>query len=165
MFHMHRPGFGPGRERPFQKGDLKYLILSQLKDQPHYGYEIIRELEKRFHGFYSPSPGIVYPTLQMLEEMGYVISTQMENKKVYTVTPEGRHFLDSCAPLEEKIKQRMSEWEHPDNLDDIHRTMREYGRLGEMLNLDIRKFDQDKLKRIREVLMRTYTDVEDILHG
>jgi len=58
---MHLPGFPAGRQRPFQKGDLKFLILSQLKDKSNYGYEIMRELEKRFNGFYAPSPGIVYP--------------------------------------------------------------------------------------------------------
>ena len=50
-----------GQDRWFQRGDFKYLILDLLKDKPRYGYEIIRELEGKFHGFYSPSPGTVIP--------------------------------------------------------------------------------------------------------
>ncbi len=66
----HRFFIGPQREGPFQRGVIKYIILDYLKDKPSYGYEIIRALEERFYGFYVPSPGTVYPTLQMLEEMG-----------------------------------------------------------------------------------------------
>ena len=53
----------------FEKGDLKYVILDLLKDEPSHGYEVIRKLEERSRGFYSPSPGSVYPTLQLLEDM------------------------------------------------------------------------------------------------
>ena len=65
----HKRGFGPRRGRVFEKGDLKYLILDLLKDEPSHGYELIRALEERFRGFYSPSPGSVYPTLQLLEDL------------------------------------------------------------------------------------------------
>ena len=58
------------RSRFFERGDLKYVILDLLTDKPRHGYEIIRELEDRFHGFYTPSAGKVYPTLQLLEDMG-----------------------------------------------------------------------------------------------
>ncbi|HUL23055.1 MAG TPA: PadR family transcriptional regulator, partial [Thermodesulfobacteriota bacterium] len=63
-----------GQERMFHRGDFKYLILDLLKIKPRYGYEVIRELEERSHGFYSPSPGVVYPTLQYLEDTGHVTS-------------------------------------------------------------------------------------------
>ena len=78
---------------PFQKGDLKYVVLSLLKDKPRYGYEVIKALEEKSHGFYAPSPGVVYPTLQMLEEMGYASSAERDGKRVYTITEEGSKFL------------------------------------------------------------------------
>src|ERR1041385_1376212 len=56
--------------RLFEQGDLKYVILRLLEDKPRHGYEIIKELESRFGGSYAPSPGTVYPTLTMLEDMG-----------------------------------------------------------------------------------------------
>src|SRR3712207_9183084 len=86
-------GFGSERGRVCGKGDLKYVILDLLQDRPAHGYELIRALEERFRGFYSPSPGSVYPTLQLLEDMGYVSATQRDGKKVYSITDEGREFL------------------------------------------------------------------------
>src|SRR4030066_2138123 len=82
-----------GQESLFGEGDLKYVILDLLKEKSRYGYEIIRDLEERSHGFYTPSPGVVYPTLQMLEEMGYASSKERDSKKVYTITEEGKKFL------------------------------------------------------------------------
>ena len=90
MFH----GFGFRAQRFFQKGGFKYLILDLLKEKPHYGYEIMRALEEKSHGFYMPSPGVVYPTLQMLEEMSYVTSAEQDGKKVYTITEAGLNYLD-----------------------------------------------------------------------
>ena len=89
-----KPRYRRGRwqESPFQKGDLKYVILDLIKEKPRYGYEIIRDLEERSHGFYTPSPGVIYPTLQMLEETGYTSSAEQDGKRVYTITEEGRQF-------------------------------------------------------------------------
>ena len=80
---FHRGFFQWERKfRLFEKGDLKYVILDLLKDKPSHGYEIIRALEERFHGFYSPSAGSIYPTLQLLEDMGHVKSSEADGKKV-----------------------------------------------------------------------------------
>ena len=88
MFRGHFPGF-ERHAHLFERGHLKYVILDLLKDKPAHGYEIIKALEERFHGFYSPSAGSVYPTLQLLEDMGYVKSSDQDGKKVYTITAEG----------------------------------------------------------------------------
>src|SRR5919202_1373987 len=94
----HQGGFNFGGvgigERLFGRGDLKYVILDLLKDQPRHGYEVIRALEERFRGFYSPSPGSVYPTLQLLADQGYLTSTERDGKRVYAITDEGRKFLE-----------------------------------------------------------------------
>ena len=78
--------------RMFEKGDIKYIILDLINSKPRHGYEIIREFEDRFHGFYSPSAGSIYPALQVLEEMGYTSSEERDGKKVYTITEAGKQF-------------------------------------------------------------------------
>jgi hypothetical protein len=95
--------FGPGREggRFFGRGDMKYALLWLLQERPMHGYEMIKALEQRSSGFYSPSPGSIYPTLQMLEEGGYVTASEVEGKKVYTITDEGRALLTGSPRNEE----------------------------------------------------------------
>jgi hypothetical protein len=66
--HDHDRGFGGGRERHFDNGELRFVILQLIADKPSYGYEIIKAIEERLSGGYAPSPGVVYPTLTMLEE-------------------------------------------------------------------------------------------------
>ena len=81
--------------RMFGRGDFRYLVLNTLKEKPMHGYEIMKVVGDRFSGFYSPSPGMVYPTLQMLEDEGFVRSRNDRGKKVYQITKEGRGFLKS----------------------------------------------------------------------
>ena len=77
--------------RLFEQGDLKYVILRLLEEKPRHGYEIIKDLESRFGGSYAPSPGTVYPTLTMLEDLGYArVVPEEGGKKIYEITDEGR---------------------------------------------------------------------------
>jgi len=80
---------GHGRGQVFERGDLKYVILELVAEKPRHGYDVIQALEERFGGLYAPSPGAVYPTLQMLEDMGCVTVTERDGKKVYQITDEG----------------------------------------------------------------------------
>ena len=91
----HGGGFaGRDSERVFEHGDLRLVIMALLKEKPRYGYEIIKELGERVRGDYSPSPGVVYPTLTMLEEMGYAQASQdPQGRKLYGLTPEGEKVL------------------------------------------------------------------------
>ncbi|MDP3879854.1 MAG: PadR family transcriptional regulator [Dehalococcoidales bacterium] len=130
-----------------------------MKDKPGYGYEIIRALEKRFHGFYVPSPGIVYPTLQMLEEMGHVTATEQDGKKIYTITDEGRQSLDEQGELEEKIESHVRNWWNQENTEDIGETMREFDRLAKLVSSKAREVDAETLRRIRKVLSGAYEDI------
>ncbi|TMF92987.1 MAG: PadR family transcriptional regulator [Chloroflexi bacterium] len=101
--------FDQFRRQMFERGDLKYVILDQLKDKPAHGYELIKALEERFGGFYAPSPGAVYPTLQMLEDMGYVSSVQEDGRKVYSITDAGRTFMTERRPQVDEVFSRMKE--------------------------------------------------------
>jgi DNA-binding PadR family transcriptional regulator len=157
------PGFGPGRV--FGKGDLKYVILDLLKDRPAHGYELIRALEERFRGFYSPSPGSVYPTLQLLEDMGYVSATQRDGKKVYSITDEGREFLKQNRRSIEDIWGRADEGWDPELAAEMREIWREVGGLGRLFGGELRagRVDPEKLRRVREVISRTAREVGDIL--
>ncbi len=90
-------GAGGGREaRLFEHGDLRLVISALLAEKPRYGYEIIKDLEDRVGGGYSPSPGVVYPTLTLLEELGHAaVSEERAGRKLYTLTPEGTAALDA----------------------------------------------------------------------
>jgi len=163
MFRMHRMFDEPWQESPFQKGDLKYVILDLIKDKPCHGYEIIRRLEERSHGFYTPSPGAVYPTLQLLEEMGYIEVAHQNGKKVYTITDEGIKFLSKREQFAEGIKQQMKDRWSKKNTTDMRETMVEIGRMGRLIGRHFRNTDAEKMRRIREVISRAYSDIETIL--
>src|ERR1700731_362713 len=91
------------RRQMFERGDLKYVILEQLKDKPAHGYELIKALEARFGGFYAPSPGSVSPTLRMLEDMAYVRSASQAGRKVSTITEAGRTFMNERQPPVDEV--------------------------------------------------------------
>jgi hypothetical protein len=77
----------------FERGYLKYALLDLLQERPKHGYEMMKDLEERMGGFYAPSAGAIYPTLQMLEDRGWATSETVEGKKVYTITDAGRSAL------------------------------------------------------------------------
>src|SRR5207302_250071 len=91
----HGGPFGPGGEggRFFGRGDIKFVLLELLQERPMHAYEMMKALEEKTGGFYTPSPGSIYPTLQMLEDGGMVTSADVEGKKVYTITDAGRALL------------------------------------------------------------------------
>jgi len=153
--HFH----GHWRARPFQRGDFKYILLQQLKEKPSYGYEIIRALEERFHGFYIPSPGSVYPTLQMLEEMGYVSSGDNEGKRNYRITAEGLKLLDDEKESAERIDNQFKNWCNPENIDELGKAMHELEKLARLFRGKARTADTGKLNRMREALLRAYNEI------
>ena len=163
MFDRHRLFQEPWQESPFHKGNLKYVILDLIKDKPRYGYEVIRALEERSHGFYTPSPGVVYPTLQMLEEMGYVNATERDGKKVYTITEEGLQFLSERKDLADEVRSQMKHRWSFKNIGRMAMVMKEYHALENLLGRGFRNLDADKTQKIREVLSRTYQDIRAIL--
>ncbi len=77
------------------RGDLKYVLLTLLRERPMHGYEMIKQLEEQASGFYTPSAGAIYPTLQLLEDRGWVTSQTLDGKKTYTITDTGRQELEA----------------------------------------------------------------------
>jgi DNA-binding PadR family transcriptional regulator len=107
-----RHGMGAGdmmrAGRMLATGDLRLIALALIAEQPRYGYEIIKLLEDRTAGWYSPSPGIVYPTLTFLEEAGYVTAQAEGAKKLYTITQEGEAHLGENRDFVDAVLERMS---------------------------------------------------------
>jgi len=154
---------GPWRESSFQKGDLKYVILDLIKDKPRHGYEIIRELEEMSHGLYTPSPGAVYPTLQMLEEMGYATAVERDGRKVYTVTGEGIDFLTERKDSADEVRSQMkSRWSFK-NIGKMATMMKEYHALENLMGRGLRTMDAGKMQRIKQVLIDAAGAIEAIL--
>ena len=107
--HMFgRGGFRGGRPgRFFDQGDLRWIVLQLIAEQPRHGYEIIKEIGERMGGGYSPSPGVIYPTLTLLEELGYVVSSEEGGRKLYSITDEGRAQLETQRESIERIVEKM----------------------------------------------------------
>src|SRR5438105_9755976 len=94
-------GFRAGRK--LGSDDLQLVILALMAEKPRHGYEVIKALEERSGGFYSPSPGMVYPALTYLEELGYAVVEVDGTKKLYQITDEGRRHLDERRAFAEAI--------------------------------------------------------------
>jgi DNA-binding PadR family transcriptional regulator len=152
-------------ERLFEKGDFKYVALYLLEEKPRHGYEIIRALADRFGGAYTPSPGAVYPTLQMLEDMGYVTASKLDGRKVYALTPEGRQFLDERRDVVNHVCGRLQGWQP--NVPDAeqHQLRHELWELGHVLGRrgHWRTVEPAKLPRLREAVARARAEIDAIL--
>lgn len=146
-------GFGPGWGGPrARRGDMKYLVLEVLADGPRHGYEIIGAIEER-RGF-RPSPGSIYPTLQMLEDGGFVTGADVEGKRVYTITPTGRDMLQNRAPDAED--------DEDGEPDARHRVKQAAMKLGAAV-MSARGSNDATLDKIREVLDRARKEIYAVL--
>ena len=110
MRHGGRGGRS-GLGRFFAHGDLRLVILHLIVEKPRHGYEIIKAIEDQVAGAYSPSPGVIYPALTLLEELGYVtVSTAPEGgRKLHTITEQGRAFLEANRPTLDTLLARMEQ--------------------------------------------------------
>lgn len=108
--HGHHHRHGGRRGRVFDHGDLRLVILQLIAEKPRHGYELIKAIEEKLAGAYSPSPGVVYPTLTMLEELGHATVASSEGgKKLYTITAEGTAFLAANKAAVDAVFARIAE--------------------------------------------------------
>lgn len=95
--------------RLFDYGELRLLLLAMIAERPRHGYELIKAVEERFGGSYSPSPGVIYPTLSWLDDMGYAqIEPEEAGRKRYRITPEGEAFLVANRAAADELLARAS---------------------------------------------------------
>jgi DNA-binding PadR family transcriptional regulator len=106
---MHGRHGRRGLGRFFAHGDLRLVILNLIAQEPRHGYDIIKAIEAAAAGAYSPSPGVIYPTLTLLEDLGYVTVSTEGVKKLHEITPEGRSFLDANRNTLDALLSRMSD--------------------------------------------------------
>jgi DNA-binding PadR family transcriptional regulator len=114
-------------ERPprAERGGVRYLVLDALAEQPRHGYEIMNAIADRARGSYKPSPGVIYPTLQLLEELGHVKVTERDDKKVYTITAAGRTDLgDHADEVAAFYEQSEDVWDNHADLRELMLKMR-----------------------------------------
>ncbi|HUX33772.1 MAG TPA: PadR family transcriptional regulator [Gemmatimonadaceae bacterium] len=151
--------------RMFEQGDLKFVILQLLDEKPRHGYDIIKALEERSNGAYSPSPGTVYPTLTLLEEMGYAKATAEEGgKKVFEITAEGKKHLEENSSTVDSIFERIQEAVEPffsSSMGDVRTAMRHLARSS--LGTALKHADnKEVLAKIAEVLSRAAGEIDGI---
>ena len=161
-----RRGFRGGRM--FEQGDLKYVILKLLDEKPRHGYDIIKELEEKSGGSYAPSAGTVYPTLQLLEDLGYAsVIPEEGGKKIFSITDAGRQYLEQNKSTVEDIFERLADVGASivsEVVMDINRAFRDvaaatYG--------PVRSYHKDTefAARIREILERTAKELREAAEG
>jgi DNA-binding PadR family transcriptional regulator len=161
---------GPGRRERMERGVLRYLILDALADDPKHGYEVIKRLEERTEGEYTPSPGTVYPTLQLLEDQGFVRAEQAAERRVYALTEAGRAELAAHAELVAATLGRFGGHAQPradrhevnflrDELRDLTRTV------GGGLRAAMESGDVAMLRRMRQALERCQEEIRAIITG
>ena len=143
-------GFGLPRVR---RGDMKFLLLDILKEGPRHGYEIINGLEGLFRG-YRPSPGSVYPALQMLEEGGYLTSEKVDGRKVYTITLMGINLLAARGKTTYEETPRMKQ------TYEIRQSIR---KLAAAVIDGSRESDEETMKLLSEILNKARKEVYALL--
>jgi len=164
-------GFFMGRK--LSSEDLQLVILALLEQNPSHGYEIIRALEERSSGFYSPSPGMVYPALTYLEEVGYATVESEGSRKLYRITDTGRGYLEAhrsfvdsvLAQLAwigkkmERARQAFSADEGRGEEQLGHAELDRARRELRALLIEIMNSDADELRRVAEILKRAAQEI------
>jgi DNA-binding PadR family transcriptional regulator len=152
---------GPRAER----GDLRYLILDAISEQPRHGYEVMQVIEERSGGAYRPSPGVVYPTLQMLEELGHAEVKKERGRKVYSITEAGGEDLEAHREEVEEAYERVGGalWdrlasEFASLGEEVQRLFSEVGRAASRGTLN-----SERMQEVRRTVKRAVDEVKRIL--
>lgn len=148
----------------FDQGHLKYVILQLLDEKPRHGYEIIKEIEDRFGGAYAPSPGTVYPTLTLLEDLGYARAKPEEGgKKIYEITDEGRAHLAENKPLIDDIFSRIEEFAQSifgEPMMEVNRGLKNVA--AAIYGSKRQGRSSDQIRKIKEILDRAASEIEGV---
>lgn len=162
-------GKGRGRQlkRMFDHGDLRVLLLSMIAKKPSHGYEIIRDIDEASSGLYVPSPGVIYPTLTLLEEQDLLIANIAEKgRKNYSITPEGKQFLTDNLNVEKNIQMKLSyARDLSQNTGGVSEQIETaVGKLKAVLRhkLVLKELSTDKAERIASILNQAVEQIEAI---
>jgi DNA-binding PadR family transcriptional regulator len=161
--HGHRGGDRFGLGRFFAHGDLRLVILNLIAEKPRHGYEIIKAIEEQVGGAYSPSPGVIYPTLTLLEELGHVtVSTGDGAKKSHAITAEGQSYLEAHGPAVDTLLARMEEAGRVRGCGPAPQIMRamENTKLALRLRLSRGPLSEEQINAVAAAIDRAGTSVE-----
>lgn len=151
-----RPGRGERGPRVFAPGDLKLLMLSLLAEQPGHGYDLIRQIENLFDGSYTPSPGVIYPTLNFLEEAELISGQVQGSKRLYAITEAGRSALGEQAVALDGVRMRIEVSKRAlrghDRPPQIHEAV---GNLRHALHMHSGHWSPDEIQRVCNLLNET----------
>ncbi len=147
------------------RGVVRYLVLDAIARQPRHGYEIIQAIEERSAGTYRPSPGVVYPTLQMLEELGHARLEESESRKVYAITAEGKQDLKAHGDEIEDFYHDAGEGSWDDFADELRDLTRRVGRMFKSIGRSARRgrLTPSMIKKLRLVLDEAISKIEAIV--
>lgn len=165
------PGFRFGgsrdRDRVFDRGDLRYMVLALLKERPMHGYEVMQALQKEACGWYKPSAGSVYPVLQMLQDQGYVTSEERDGKRVYGITEKGRAFLEENKDRVDDVFDRVSAFTRRFTGPEMRDLTRSFVRFAQVsFEEAVKKSgDTDAMDRLRDILDRATREMEEVGFG
>ena len=159
-------GFGGGRERFLDPGDLSLLILQLLSEKPSYGYELIKSIEERLSGGYAPSPGVVYPTLTLLEERGFaqVVEPTDGGRKTYAITDAGKAELKANEGRLREITERLEHTGHAFRRGRSPQIMRAFGNLGQAVRMRMFRGDltQEQIAKIAEAIDKAAQAIDNV---
>ena len=163
--HPHRKHRVGGRRggRLFDYGDLRLLVLAMIGEEPRHGYELMKTIELRMAGSYSPSPGVIYPTLAWLEDMAYASpSVEDGGRKCYRITPEGEAFLTANRTAVNALQARLSKAGGGARKDVPEPVVRGMENLKMALRLRLRRgdLDADAAARIAKALDTAALEIE-----
>jgi len=148
------PGGGRGRRRPLDHGDLRLLILKLISEEPRHGYEIIREVEARTGGAYVPSPGVIYPALEALLDLGWVHAEADGSRRSFRLTEQGEAELEAEAATLARIELRLADLLDSDRPEDPLDVRGAMWRLRHAVREAVRAHpeDLDRRKAVADIL-------------
>lgn len=151
------------RRRFFKRGDLRLLILELLQERPRHGYDLIRALEDRFGGVHAPSPGTIYPTLDVLADLGLITGADDEGRRVFTLTPAGQELLWEQGMAIASIRQRMDEWWAPGTREQLRSVHQELKGIHRAVAGGGGHVGNEGLDRIKSIVINARREVEKVL--
>jgi DNA-binding PadR family transcriptional regulator len=163
---MHRAfGRHGSQDRLFEQGDLRFVVLKLISEKPSYGYEIIKAIEDRLAGAYAPSPGTVYPTLTLLEELGYIQVQETDGpRKLFAITPAGEAALEQNRAVVDAIFARMAEINLRRSGHQAPQLVRAWENMKMAMNLRVARgpLTPEQIDKIAQILDEAAKTVETI---
>ena len=148
-----------------ERGGVRYLVLDAIADRPRHGYEVISAIEERSKGGYRPSPGVIYPTLQMLDELQHVRAVEVDGRRVYEITDAGRADLQAHREDVDDFYDRLLEGSWETHMESFGEVMRRLGHLFKTFKRAARRgnLSASRLSKVREIVDEAIHKLEQLL--